>query len=660
LIKSNEREWLETDGLGGFASGTVSGRRTRRYHALLLASVPENQARFVLVNGLEVYVHMGAERRALSSQLYLPNVIHPHGDRFIHDFQSDPWPTWDFHLESGVRIRQEFFVPHGFSGIVIKWSLIEPVHQGLTLTVRPLLSGRNYHALHHANDVFRFDHQGDARHLVWAPYPGVPRIHALTTGTYQADPLWFYRFYYPLEEERGLDDSEDLASPGVFRFELRSEAAILMLSASGERQLQLADDDSVQLLARRLERNERVRRIRFSSRLHRSANQFLIRSGDRETIIAGYPWFTDWGRDSFIACRGLCLATGDVARAGRILSDWANTVSRGMLPNRFPDGSNTPEYNSVDASLWFVIAVHDYLEAMRKTGQTLTSQERDRLLNTVEAILQGYSRGTRFGIRADEEDGLLRAGEPGQQLTWMDARVDGCVITPRIGKPVEIQALWIHALETGSQFDPRWRSLEQQARESFGNRFWNAEKDCLFDVIDVDHQRDVMDSRIRPNQIFAVGGLPHCLLSPQQARSVVKRVETELVTPGGLRTLSPEDPDYHPHYRGNPRARDEAYHQGTAWPWLMGPFIEAWLRVHGETAENRTMARTRFVQPLLNHLDDAGLGHLSEIMDGETTSTSEGTRQIPRGCPFQAWSLGELLRLLEGPLSSPESPDSGE
>jgi len=659
FMKGSEREWLETDGQGGFASGTVSGRRSRRYHALLLTAIPEKQLRYVLVNGLEVQVQAGGERAALSSQHYLPNVIHPHGDRLIQEFHSSPWPIWEYQLTSGPRIRQEFFVPHDFSAIVLKWSLVKPSSHPVSLTVRPLLSGRNYHALHHVNDVFRFDHQGDARHLIWTPYADVPRIHVYSTGIYEAEPLWFQQFYYALEDERGLDCAEDLASPGMFRFDLRSAAAILILSASGSRQLELSDGESVELMARRLEKSERVRRSQFPSPLHRSADQYLIQSGERETIIAGYPWFTDWGRDTFIACRGLCLATGRVADAGRILRDWTKTISQGMLPNRFPDGSSAPEYNSVDASLWFVVAAHEYLQALRQAGQPVSHQELQELQTAISAILHGYSQGTRFQIQADK-DGLLRAGEPGRQLTWMDAKVGDWVVTPRIGKPVEIQVLWIHALWIGGQFDSRWQALEQQARESFRTRFWNAEKHCLYDVIDVDHQPERVDSRIRPNQILAVGGLPQCLLDPEQARCVVRVVEEQLVTPGGLRTLSPDDPDYHPHYHGDQHARDAAYHQGTAWIWLMGPFIDAWLRVQGDSPENRSLAQARFVQPLLNHLNEAGLGHLSEIMDGEATPSPDGPYQIPRGCPFQAWSLGELWRVLEGPLSSNHPVEPGK
>ncbi|WP_437226341.1 amylo-alpha-1,6-glucosidase [Planctomicrobium sp. SH661] len=651
MMKQTDREWLETDGLGGFASGTISGRRTRRYHALLLAASPADNSRFVLVNGMEVQVQTAAGISALSSQRYLPNVIHPHGDRLIQGFQAGPWPTWDYALEDGTKIRQEIFVPRDSSAVVIRWSLLEARHDPVQLMVRPLISGRDYHSLHLENGAFEFQHTGDSQRLVWSPYQGVPQIVALSNGAYTMEPLWFRRFFYTAEAERGLDDCEDLASPGTFRFDLNHSPAVLIFTASGERTLQTEANESVEQLVSRLERIERVRRLKFPSRLHRSADQFIVRSGPRKTIIAGYPWFTDWGRDTFISLRGLCLATERYEDAGRILRDWAGTISEGMLPNRFPDGKSQPEYNSVDASLWYIIAVQDYLNTLEKNGQTLQIDERNQLRRAVISILVGYQQGTRFQIRADS-DGLLAAGVSGVQLTWMDAKVGDWIVTPRIGKPVEIQALWINALQFASQFDPSWRELLNQAKASFQRRFWNPERQCLFDVVDVDHQPGRVDASIRPNQIFAVGGLPLSLLEPDQAKSVVNTVEKLLLTPLGLRTLEPADPAYQPHYTGNVRARDGAYHQGTVWPWLMGPFVEAWLRVHGETDGNKTVARARFVQPLLNHLDEAGLGHVSEIADGEPTQQATGSRQIPRGCPFQAWSLGELLRILETMLAT--------
>ncbi len=330
-----------------------------------------------------------------------------------------------------------------------------------------------------------------------------------------------------------------------------------------------------------------------------------MKRGDGCTIIAGYPWFTDWGRDTFIALRGLCLATGGLDEAGAVLRVWAGAVSEGMLPNRFADASETAEYNSVDAALWYVIAVGAYLERRR------SAREAPLLRAAVEAILDGYSGGTRFGIRADA-DGLLAAGAPGVALTWMDARIGDRVVTPRRGKPVEVQALWLNALAIAAQWQPRFRA-----------------------ALD-----GTSDSSFRPNQILAVGGLPLALVDGERARRIVDAVEARLWTPFGLRSLAPGSPGYAPRYEGGPRERDSAYHQGTAWPWLAGPFVEAWVHVRGGTRAAKLAARERFLPQLEAQLEVAGLGHLCEIADAEAP-------QRPAGCPFQAWSLGELLRLRE-------------
>lgn len=652
---TNDREWLETDGLGGFSSGTVSGRRARRYHALLLSAARPPSERFVLVNGLEVQAATPAGAVALSSQRYLPNVVHPDGDRRLESFQDDPWPTWTYEIADGIRIRQEIFVPHGHSAVVVRWTLLSTRSGLVTLTVRPLLSGRDYHALHHENEQFRFDHGGEARRLEWHPYPGVPGIVAMSNGSYSYEPLWYHNFLYLREQERGLDCHEDLASPGQFRFDLRWAPAVCVFTATGPHMLHPRPGEAPEQLAERLAQSEQVRRAHFETRLHRSADQFLVRRGTGQSIIAGYPWFTDWGRDTAIALRGLCLATGRLDTAGQVLRVWGDALSEGMIPNHFPDRGERPVFNSVDASLWYIIAVDEYLRARKAAGQGASPAERLHLQNVIESILDAYSRGTRFGIAADD-DGLLLSGASGVQLTWMDAKVGEEVITARSGKPVEVQALWVNALKIGGHFSSRWQDLMKRARISFRSRFWNAEAGCLYDVIDVGGQPGQLDDRIRPNQILAVGGLPLSLLDPAPARSVVDVVEKRLWTPLGLRTLDPGDSDYRPHYVGSLLDRDAAYHQGTAWLWLIGPFVEAWLRVHGNEDSKRKEARAKFVQPLLDHLGDAGLGHLSEIADGEPTRSSAGARQLPRGCPFQAWSLSELLRL-EYRVLAPERPD---
>jgi predicted glycogen debranching enzyme len=363
----------------------------------------------------------------------------------------------------------------------------------------------------------------------------------------------------------------------------------------------------------------------------------VVRRGAGRTIVAGYPWFTDWGRDTFISLRGLCIATGRLAEARSILLEWADHVSEGMLPNRFVDQGGAAEYNTVDASLWYVVAVHDYLRAVEQRGRGVPARDRRMLADAVRGILDGHLRGTRFGIRVDA-DGLLAAGEPGVQLTWMDAKVGDWVVTPRVGKPVEIQALWLNALRIAGEFSPDHAELLERGTGAFGRRFWNEAAECLYDVVDADHVAGRLDGSIRPNQIMAVGGLPYPMLRGEIARQVVDLVERVLWTPLGLRTLEPGAPGYRPRYEGGVLSRDGAYHQGTVWPWLLGPFVDAWVRVRGGGAAVRAEARSRFFDPILEHLHRAGVGHVSEIADAEAP-------HLPRGCPFQAWSVAEALRL---------------
>jgi predicted glycogen debranching enzyme len=365
-----------------------------------------------------------------------------------------------------------------------------------------------------------------------------------------------------------------------------------------------------------------------------------VRRGSGRSIVAGYPWFTDWGRDTFIAIRGLCITSGRLALARDILLEWSRTVSQGMLPNRFPDSGEAAEFNAVDASLWYVIAVHDLLNRVGDDFALVSLDQRMRLQTAVLQIVEGYAAGTRYGIKADA-DGLLQAGEPGVQLTWMDARVDNRVITPRIGKPVEVQALWLNALWIAGRSESRWLGLFETGRRSFARRFWNHERSCLYDVIDVDHVVGTADPSVRPNQILAVGGLPRPLLAGKRARAVVDLVERELVTPVGLRTLARSERGYAPQYLGGPSERDGAYHQGTVWPWLLGPFIDAWARVRGGTAAASRAAREQFLNPALHRVLNGGGGHFFEIADAEPPFTA-------RGCPFQAWSLGEVMRVSVG------------
>ncbi|AQH00861.1 glycogen debranching protein [Burkholderia sp. KK1] len=620
-----EAEWLEPDAYGGFASGTVGTMRTRRYQALLLTATQPPAGRVVLVNGIEAWLDMNGTRIPLSMQRYAPDVLYPDTSANLLSFDTDPWPTWQYRIDENTTIIAETFVAKETSETVLRWRITQTPNNAIKLEVRPLLSGRDYHALHHENPAFSFDATLEGERVQWQPYGDLPTICATSNGAYQHAPDWYRNFCYVRERERGLDFTEDLATPGVFTFDLARGEAVLILHAHTGHEKPF--DETATARAALLASRETERRAAFGSRLARSADAYVVRRNVGKTIIAGFPWFTDWGRDTFISMRGLLLASGRHQEAESILLEWADTISEGMVPNRFPDSGGLPEYNSVDASLWFVVAVHDYLATGHAHAATTS-----RLQHAVDAILDGYSRGTRFNIAADA-DGLLRAGVPGVQLTWMDAKAGDWVVTPRIGKPVEIQALWINALSIASAWNPRWQALRDQARASFAARFVDPDTHTLFDVVDADHAPGKIDHAIRPNQIFAVGGLPFALVDGEIARAVVEQVQTQLLTPLGLRTLAPSDPAYKAHYAGGVLERDGAYHEGTVWPWLIGPFVEAWVRVHGAAG-----ARERFLTPLYDHLDHYGLDHISEVADADAP-------HVPGGTPFQAWSLAELMRV---------------
>ncbi len=615
-------EWLEADGAGGYASGTVSGERTRRYHALLVVATTPPTRRLALVNGVEVWVELGDATWWLSTQRYTPDVVYPRGVDHLALFAYDPWPRWTWALPGGTTIVAEIVVASDGGGTVLTWRRTTGSGPA-ALHVRPLLSGRDHHALMHENAAFAFPAQTLGRAVTWHPYAALPAVTALASGRYRHDPVWYRHFLYAAEAARGLDATEDLGSPGIFSFDLDAGDATLVLRAGTARG---ADADCHPgALAARLRSAEYARRNPHDA-LARAADAFVVRRGRGSTIVAGYPWFTDWGRDTFIAMRGLLLTRARFDVAARILGAWASAVSAGMLPNRFPDAGAAPEYNTVDAALWFVIVAHEYLALADPPAA-----ERATLVAASAAILDGYTQGTRYRIHADG-DGLLACGVPGVQLTWMDAKVGDRVITPRIGKPVEVEALWINALRLAGRDVAATR-----AQAAFVTRF-ALPTGGLADVVDADHVAGRIDPRVRPNQIFAVGGLPHAIVPDEIARRIVATVESELVTPMGLRTLARADPEYRGRYEGDPACRDSAYHQGTVWPWLMGAFVEAWLRVNGNDATHRELARRRFVAPLEAQLATFGLGFLPEIADGDPP-------HAPRGCPFQAWSLGELLRL---------------
>lgn len=650
LDQALRREWLETNGIGGFASSTIVGLDTRRYHGLLTAALHPPGDRYLLLAKLEETLVVGTSRHELSANQY-PGTIHPTGFTLQREFRLDPFPTFTWAVD-GFLLEKAVLLVHGENTVVVTYALRREDGAPLApdkvvgLEVRPLIAFRDFHATTHENDgIDRNVTVGDGVASM-TPYRGLPTLHVAHDAR-RVDPSgdWYRSFEYAVERARGLDFREDLYQPFTLHFDLGAAGRATVVAGTEPRR---AADAGALVRAERERRAALLADVPQGDLLQRTlvaaADQYVVRRGAGKSVIAGYPWFGDWGRDTFISVRGLCLATGRLDVAREILLAWTDVVSEGMLPNRFADHGEQPEYNSVDAALWFVVAARELLDAAAASGRPLPVAEVEAVWRAIEAILEGYERGTRHRIGLDASDALLFAGEPGVQLTWMDAKVGDWVVTPRVGKPVEIQALWLAALHAAGARSDRWAPLLARGRDSFARRFWNASASCLYDVVDPDGHAGAADASFRPNQILAVGGLPLQLLGGERARAVVDGVESRLWTPLGLRSLAPGEPGYVATYRGGPRERDASYHQGTVWPWLLGPFVEAWVRVRGGTPEARQEARARFLSPLEAHLADAGIGHVSEIADAEAPHE-------PAGCPFQAWSVAEALRLVAQVLS---------
>jgi predicted glycogen debranching enzyme len=605
----DQREWLETNGTGGYASSTVCGMNTRRYHGLLVAAMHPPVGRMVLLSKLDERfngIDLGANQ--------YPGTIHPRGFEHLVAFERGIFPTFDYEI-AGARLRKTVAAIHGENTTVVVYELLEGEGE---LELRPFMAGRDYHGLRRASD-------------------GIPRLplHFGVPGArFDAAPDWYYDFEYAIEQERGLDAHEDLFTPGTYALALKRGERVAVIASTED----VHGRDGLELVAAERRRREGVIDNsslggRLGRRLALAADQFIVRRGaEGRTIIAGYPWFTDWGRDTMIALPGLCLATGRFDDARRILFAFAESVSEGMLPNRFPDGGEAPEYNTVDATLWFFVAVQRYLDYTRDHDFVRT-----RLLPVLRDIVQWHIRGTRHGIRVDEA-GLLVAGVPGDQLTWMDAKIGDWVVTPRHGKAVEINALWYNALAILAMFEQSWGSPDAarelsvaaaRVRCAFRQAFWNDTQGCLYDVIEGEQR----DASIRPNQIFAIA-LPYALIDGVYAEKVLDTVERHLLTPVGLRSLAPSDPRFAPRYTGGPRERDAVYHQGTVWSWLLGPYLTALVRVRGDAAVAQGL---RILARFEAHLDEVCIGSISEIFDGAEF-------HAPRGCCAQAWSVGEILR----------------
>jgi predicted glycogen debranching enzyme len=633
------REWLETNGLGGFASSTIVGLNTRRYHGLLVAATQPPVGRYVLLSKLEETLLLDGRAFDLSANRY-PSVVHPQGFRYLKQFRLDPFPVFTYEID-GVEIEKTVFMVQGENSTIVQYRLgnksgSKSLAQKIELELRPLIAFRDYHGTTHENATLNYTVESGPGLASITPYPGLPSLHlAHNAGQLGSGSNWYRDFEYDAERERGLEFLEDLFNPFVLHFDLRpsSDATVIASTerydaakASGYRQAEIS------------RRRSNVRRAPveddFVKTLTAAADQFIVARGEQKTVIAGYHWFSDWGRDTMIALPGLTLPLKRYDLAQSILRTFSQYVDRGMLPNRFPDAGEMPEYNTVDATLWFFEAIRAYLAY---TGDL--EFVRNNLYSVLTDIVSWHVRGTRFGIKVDS-DGLLSSGEPGVALTWMDAKVGDWVVTPRRGKPVEIQALWYNALcvledlahrlgdETNRQ---RYESMAALTKWSFNRLFWNEKPGCLYDVVN----GGLPDASIRPNQILAVS-LPHTMLNPERAKRVVDVVQQHLLTPLGLRTLAPSDPQYRGRYTGGPANRDGAYHQGTVWPWLIGPFLTAYIKVHGGGKPARRQAQS-WLSAFKDHWADSGLGQVSEIFEGDEPHR-------PVGCIAQAWSVAEILR----------------
>jgi predicted glycogen debranching enzyme len=639
-----EKEWLLTNSRAAFSSGTLAGCNTRRYHALLVGSQNPPACRIKALSNCLETIQAGQQEYSFSC-FEFEKAFHPQGYQYLRRFRKDVGVHWDYELPFACVSRSLYLLPDS-DNIALIYTFSE-VKKEFDFAVRPFTAMRDFHCLQKAsNGLYSLWNDQDISVQSNGNLDGKLTMFC-EMMRFEQMPQWWYRFFYRQEQRRGQDCLEDLWSPGVFRCHVNSSGKIVLwagFTESSESQPPLNTlDADIAIEGLRLRQKELLKTSNpaepIQQQLFLASGQFLaermISEHPTPTIIAGFPWFVDWGRDTFISLEGLCLCTGRYDAAAGVLQTFARAVSEGMIPNRFDDYGQAAHYNSVDASLWFVHAAFAYLH-YTNDRQTFAST----LLPAVKWIIDSYHRGTRFNIHADK-DGLISAGNAETQLTWMDAKHNGVVFTPRYGKAVEINALWYNALRNLEAYyqdknveqTAFYHAAAEEVQKNFARLFWNEKTNCLYDCVLPDGTED---ASIRPNQIFAVS-LPFSPLNRQQQALVVGIVQGHLLTPRGLRTLSAVDSRYIPHYEGDPFQRDAAYHQGTVWPWLIGPFVEAYLRVHEFSGEAKSQC-SQFLAPLLAHLTEDGcLGSISEIFDAEPP-------QNPKGCFAQAWSVAEVLR----------------
>lgn len=632
---ATQHEWLETNGLGGWAGSSVIGANTRRYHGLLVAAVVPPADRMVLLSKLDEAIVLADKRIELSANLYPEDTIHPNGHQYLQSFRKELFPEWTYEVE-GIKLKKTISMVYGENTTLVVYEVLKAL-SSFTLELLPLTAARGYHSMQREgshmywdaafnNDIFHTRPDGNLN--LYIKVPGAAYLHK---------PRWFNRFQYELERYRGLDFEEDLFNHGVFSVTLnKSDKLGIIISTEDP-----SGKNALVLFSEEMNRKKKLLKDqpndKMLNQLTLAADQFIVNRGnDLKTIIAGYHWFTDWGRDTMISLPGLTLSTGRFEDAKKIIGSFAKSVSMGMLPNRFQE-KEPPEYNNVDGTLWYFNAVYKYLQTSGDKNFVLFD-----ILPVLKDIIDWHFKGTRYNIHMDA-DGLLYAGEKGQQLTWMDARIGDWVVTPRMGKPVEIQALWYNALMIYAELlllnkekalAKEIRAKAKTAKDTFDQLFWNQEAKCLYDVID---ENGIPDATLRPNQLFAIS-LPFAILDDEKkVKAILKVVEKELYTPAGLRSLPVSHPNYIPVYGGDAWHRDSSYHQGTVWSWLLGAYIDTLVKVN---AEKGIAKAKKVIRNLEYHLNEAGIGSISEIFDAEMP-------HHPRGCVAQAWGVGEILRVIK-------------
>jgi predicted glycogen debranching enzyme len=643
LETAEGREWIVTNGIGGYASGTIAGNPTRRYHGLLIAALRPPVGRMQLAAGLDEVIHYAGVEYSLATHEWTSGAVDPKGFLYIESFRLEGMtPVWSYALADAL-IEKRVWMKYGENTTFVQYTFVRGT-SAAEVQLKALVNYRDFHSATHAGDWRMNINPVDSGVQVVAFDGAKPFFLKCAGATCEPRHEWYRDCFLPVERERGLDDHEDQLFAALFHSTLNVGASLTFVATTEA----TAELDSATNSAESLERERKL----FESwradnaknatdypawlpQLILAADQFVVKRSlpehpDGRSIVAGYHWFGDWGRDTMIALPGVTLATGRADVARQILLAFAELVDGGMLPNNFPDAGGAPQYNSIDAALWFFEAVRQYFAAT-KDGRTLL-----QLFPILGEMIDAHVKGTRYNIRVDAADGLLYGGAPGVQLTWMDAKVGDWVVTPRIGKAVEVNALWINALETMAEFarllarpGEGYEKLSAKAKKNF-QKFWNEERGCCFDVIDAPGQDN--DGSLRPNQLFAVS-LPVSPLTEDQQKAVVDVCAKHLLTSYGLRSLAPGEPGYRGHYSGGPRDRDTAYHQGTVWGWLLGPFVLAHLRVYGDPTE-----AMRFLEPLGISVHMYGLGTLGEIFEGDSPF-------VPHGAIAQAWTVGEVLRV---------------